>query len=82
MVIGMRHKEAAKSVILTLLVLMSIVLTYLMWNFSPDLANLESQDNKKTNQNTIGKANSEPMASVISPYQVVYSNDDLSLIQI
>ncbi|NAM82226.1 hypothetical protein EX208_12845, partial [Staphylococcus epidermidis] len=33
--IGMRHKEAAKSVILTLLVLMSIVLTYLMWNFSP-----------------------------------------------
>ncbi|WP_161388428.1 two-component system activity regulator YycH, partial [Staphylococcus epidermidis] len=31
----MRHKEAAKSVILTLLVLMSIVLTYLMWNFSP-----------------------------------------------
>lgn len=76
MVIGMRHKEAAKSLILTLLVLMSIVLTYLMWNFSPDLANLESQDNKKTNQNTIGKANSEPMASVISPYQVVYSNDD------
>ncbi|MHD0396279.1 YycH family regulatory protein [Staphylococcus simulans] len=72
----MRHKETAKSVILTLLVLMSIVLTYLMWNFSPDLANLETQDNKKTNQNTIGKANSESMSSVISPYQVVYSNDD------
>ncbi len=78
MVIGMRHKEAAKSVILTLLVLMSIVLTYLMWNFSPDLANLESQDNKKDTQNTIGKANSESMESVITPYQVVISDSDQS----
>lgn len=76
MVIGMRHKEAAKSVILTLLVLMSIVLTYLMWNFSPDLSNLESQDNKKANEKTIGKPNSEKMDNAISPYQIVYNHGD------
>ncbi|MGO3725040.1 two-component system activity regulator YycH, partial [Staphylococcus carnosus] len=72
----MRHKEAAKSVILTLLVLMSIVLTYLMWNFSPDLSNIESQDNKKANDKTIGKPNSEKMDNAISPYQIVYNHGD------
>lgn len=72
----MRHKEAAKSVILTVLVLMSIILTYMMWNFSPDLADLESQDNKKDTQNTIGKANSESIENAIAPFQVVYANDE------
>ncbi|MGT0197675.1 two-component system activity regulator YycH [Staphylococcus aureus] len=31
----MNNKEHIKSVILALLVLMSVVLTYMVWNFSP-----------------------------------------------
>ena len=47
MVIGMSNRENIKSIILILLVLMSVVLTYMIWNFTPDLTHLDSTDSKK-----------------------------------
>ncbi|WP_142379522.1 two-component system activity regulator YycH, partial [Staphylococcus aureus] len=44
----MNNKEHIKSVILALLVLMSVVLTYMVWNFSPDIANVDNTDSKKS----------------------------------
>ncbi len=42
------NKEHIKSVILALLVSMSVVLTYMVWNFSPDIANVDNTDSKKS----------------------------------
>lgn len=70
-VIGMNNKENIKSVILTLLVLMSVVLTYMIWNFTPDLNHLDSTDNKKDNTKTIGKPMSAKMDQVVSPFQII-----------
>ena len=72
----MNSKEHIKSVILFLLVMMSIVLTYMIWNFTPDLNNLDSADSKKNNTKTIGKPLAAEMDTVISPYQVVSVNGD------
>ena len=67
MVIGMQSKELIKSIILFLLVLMSAILTYMTWNFSPDLANVDKQDNnKKKESNTIGNLETRN-AKVITP---------------
>ncbi|MEJ7480438.1 two-component system activity regulator YycH, partial [Staphylococcus pasteuri] len=46
----MNNKEHTKSIILVLLVLMSIVLTYMVWNFSPDLSNIDNTDNSKSDK--------------------------------
>ncbi|PTI61433.1 two-component system activity regulator YycH, partial [Staphylococcus succinus] len=52
----MRSKELIKSMILFLLVLMSVVLTYMTWNFSPDLADVDKQEHSdESKPNTIGK---------------------------
>ena len=72
----MNSKEHIKSVILFLLVMMSIVLTYMIWNFTPDLNNLDSADSKKNNTKTIGKPLAAKMDTVISPYQVVSVKED------
>ncbi|OLR84475.1 hypothetical protein BTO25_02260, partial [Bacillus sp. MB366] len=45
----MKSKEHIKSIILFLLVMMSVVLTFMVWNFSPDLNNIDSTDSKKSN---------------------------------
>ena len=57
MVIGMQSKELIKSIILFLLVLMSAILTYMTWNFSPDLANVDKQDNSKKKRNQTQSVN-------------------------
>lgn len=76
MVIGMKSKEYIKSIILILLVMMSGVLTYMVWNFSPDLTNLDSADSKKSNTKAIGKPMAAHIDNVISPYQIVKVNGD------
>lgn len=78
MVIGMRSKELIKSIILILLVLMSVVLTYMTWNFSPDLANVDNQgsNSKDYEPNSIGKPLNQGMDQIITPYQVVHSKGD------
>ncbi|MDN8849047.1 two-component system activity regulator YycH, partial [Staphylococcus aureus] len=66
-----------KSIILILLVLMSAVLTYMTWNFSPDLANVDKQqDNKETEAKTIGKPLDQGMDKVVTPYQVIHSKGE------
>ncbi|RIO62683.1 hypothetical protein BUZ85_17460, partial [Mammaliicoccus sciuri] len=73
----MRSKELIKSIILILLVLMSAVLTYMTWNFSPDLANVDKQqDNKETEAKTIGKPLDQGMDKVVTPYQVIHSKGE------
>ena len=57
---------------------MSVVLTYMTWNFSPDLANVDQQDssNKDAKANTIGKPLDQGMSKVVAPYQIIHSNGD------
>ncbi len=78
MVIGMQSKELIKSIILFLLVLMSAILTYMTWNFSPDLANVDKDDNskKEAKSNTIGKPLDQGMSQVVTPYQVIHSKGE------
>ncbi|WP_436855469.1 YycH family regulatory protein [Staphylococcus caeli] len=74
----MRSKELIKSIILGLLVLMSVVLTYMTWNFSPDLANIDNQESssKASEANVIGKPLNEGMGKVVTPYQIVHSEGE------
>lgn len=72
----MKSKEYIKSIILFLLVMMSVVLTYMVWNFTPDLNNIDSADSKKSDTKTIGKPMSANIDNVISPYQIVEVQDD------
>ncbi|PTI80337.1 hypothetical protein BU064_01720 [Staphylococcus succinus] len=73
----MRSKELIKSMILFLLVLMSVVLTYMTWNFSPDLADVDKQEHSdESKPNTIGKPLNQGMNQVITPYQVIYSKGE------
>lgn len=76
MVIGMKSKEYIKSIILILLVMMSIVLTYMVWNFTPDLTNIDSAESKKGNVKSIGKPMAAHIENVIAPYQIVEVKDD------
>lgn len=56
--------------------MMSVVLTFMVWNFSPDLNNIDSTDSKKSNTKTIGKPMSANIENVISPYQIVEVKGD------
>lgn len=73
----MSSKEIAKSAVLIALVLLSIVLTYMTWNFSPDVSDVDrTEDDKTENQSqTIGKPNNVSMDEVITPYQLIHSNE-------
>lgn len=79
MVIGMRSKDFIKSIILLLLVLMSIILTYKTWNFSPNLTTdikSENDSDKETKARHIGNPKDHATNQVITPYQIVHSNKD------
>ena len=52
---------------------MSVVLSYMTWNFSPDLTNLDSQDSKKEASQQLGEPYNVSMDEVVTPYQLVYS---------
>ncbi|WP_414042025.1 YycH family regulatory protein [Macrococcus animalis] len=67
-------KSILKGVILFVLVMTSIVLTYKIWNFRPNLANVETSITK-TNT-ALSPKNVDNINSVFLPYQIVsYSND-------
>lgn len=57
---------------------MSAILTYMTWNFSPDLANVDKDDNskKEAKSNTIGKPLDQGMSQVVTPYQVIHSKGE------
>ena len=73
----MNNKEHIKSIILALLVMMSIVLTYMVWNFSPDLSNVDNSDNSKSNEpKPLTKPMTAKMESTITPFQIIHAKDD------
>lgn len=75
-VIGMNNKEHIKSVILALLVLMSVVLTYMVWNFSPDIANVDNTDSKKSETKPLTTPMTAKMDTTITPFQIIHSKND------
>lgn len=76
-VIGMNSKEHIKSIILGLLVLISIVLTYLVWNYTPDLNNVTNSDSSKKNEpKPLSKPMTASMEGTVTPFQIIHSKDD------
>lgn len=69
----MQVKELIKSITLIILVISSMVLTLLIWNFSPDTADV---DNEPTKENTkaIGPRFNADINQVVSPFQLVHVN--------
>ena len=56
---------------------MSIVLTYMVWNFSPDLSNIDNTDNSKSDKpKPLTKPMTAEMEGTITPFQIVHSRDD------
>ena len=55
---------------------MSVVLTYMIWNFTPDLTHLDSTDSKKVSSKSIGKPMSAKEETVISPFQIIRKRGD------
>ncbi|MGS0651327.1 two-component system activity regulator YycH, partial [Staphylococcus arlettae] len=72
----MQNKELIKTIILVILVLMSGVLTYMTWNFSPDLANVDNQTDKDKQTHAIGKPLNQGMEQVVTPYQIIHSKGE------
>lgn len=72
----MNSKEHIKSVILILLVMMSIVLTYMVWNFSPDISNIDSTDSKRDAAKPLTKPLTARMDETITPFQIIHATDD------
>ncbi|MCS4485843.1 YycH family regulatory protein [Staphylococcus americanisciuri] len=66
----MKIKEYVKSAILCALVFSSIVLTLLIWNFSPDLTNVENEPTKEVSK-SIGPRFDEEISQVVAPLQMV-----------
>ena len=73
----MNSKEHIKSIILGLLVLISIVLTYLVWNYTPDLNNVTNSDSSKKNEpKPLSKPMTASMEGTVTPFQIIHSKDD------
>lgn len=70
-VIGMRTKDIIKSIILACLVLSSIILTVMIWNFSPDLTDADNTQQSRSTT-TIGTQNNHPIDETITPLQLVH----------
>lgn len=69
-------KSILKGVILFALVVSSIILTYKIWNFRPNLANIETSITK-TNT-ALSPKNLDNINSVFLPYQIIaYTNDNI-----
>ncbi|WP_460988792.1 two-component system activity regulator YycH, partial [Staphylococcus aureus] len=67
------NKEHIKSVILSLLVLMSVVLTYMVWNFSPDLANVYNTVSNKSGTKPLTTPMTAKMDTTSTPLQIIHS---------
>ncbi|MGL6146073.1 MAG: two-component system activity regulator YycH, partial [Macrococcoides caseolyticum] len=73
MVNGM-YKSIVKGLTLFTLVLMSVVLTYKIWNFKPNLVNIESSITKSST--ALSPKNLDNIHGAFLPYQVVsYTNN-------
>lgn len=75
MVIGMRIRELIKSIVLTFLVISSLVLTFMIWNFSPDVSETYSDTNKE-NTKAIGMRYDKDAGQVMTPLQMIHVNGE------
>ncbi|QLK85225.1 YycH family regulatory protein [Staphylococcus sp. 17KM0847] len=71
----MRIRELIKSIILITLVLSSIVLTVMIWNFSPDLTNIDNSQTKETTK-SIGPRFDAEVEQAVTPLQMVHVHND------
>lgn len=67
---GLKVVELFKSIVLTFLVLLSLVLTFSIWNYTP---NLQTIDDTKINQVIVGAE--KTLNDVIKPYRILFKND-------
>lgn len=68
MVIGM-FKDVMKSLLLFSLIISSVILTYKIWNYTPELTNVETSPDEKTP--TIGPRNNDNIRSIFMPFQMI-----------
>ncbi|EDW5948349.1 hypothetical protein AAP92_004683, partial [Salmonella enterica subsp. enterica serovar Enteritidis] len=66
----MKYIEPVKSVVLFLLVMLSVVLTFLNWTYTPDYKVIE-----KTEEKEIQIGPQKKMEDVIRPYKAIYRFD-------
>lgn len=71
----MRIRELIKSIILTLLVISSLVLTFMIWNFSPDVTDTYSDTNNE-NTKAIGMRYDKEASQVMTPLQMIHVNGE------
>ncbi|MFJ7733093.1 YycH family regulatory protein [Lysinibacillus sp. NPDC097231] len=67
----MKYLEPVKSVVLFLLVMLSVVLTFMIWTYTPDYKYIEKTEGKEI---LIGTQ--KQMADVIRPYKAIYRFDE------
>lgn len=67
----MKYIEQAKSVILFLLVVTSLVLTFAIWRYTPDYKHIE----QTTSKETVASSKKEIIDNIIKPYKVVFRNE-------
>ena len=68
---GMKYIEPVKSIVLFLLVMLSIVLTFLIWTYRPDYEYIEKTEVKEV---VIGTKKS--IDEVVKPYKIVFRTGD------
>ena len=73
----MKYVEPIKSIFLTFLVLLSIYLTFLIWNYEPEYEFLEKTDAEQVaiGQETIGGEKS--FRDVVRPYKTLFMKDEV-----
>lgn len=67
----MKYIEPVKSIVLFLLVMLSVVLTFIIWTYTPDYNVIEQTEGKEILIGTQKK-----IEDVIKPYKAIYSSDE------
>ncbi|MEK3764098.1 MULTISPECIES: YycH family regulatory protein [unclassified Solibacillus] len=67
----MKYVEQVKSILLTFLVLLSIILTLLIWNYKPDYGLIE-----ETQIEEVMVGDSKELKDVLKPYRLLYRQND------
>lgn len=67
---GLKLVELVKSIVLTFLVLLSLVLTFSIWNYTPNLQTIN-----ETRVNQINLGTEKTLYDVIKPFRILYKNE-------
>lgn len=69
----MKYIETVKSVVLFLLVIMSIVLTFMIWTYTPDYEYIDKIESKEE----IAVGTKKDVEDVLKPYKALFRTDDM-----